>query len=214
LKAGIVIGSIIAIAAVIFGSAAASTPVNTSAFLDVFYNWLWAKEGGLRYKIAGGEASLPKAPVGQNAQGEWPHTSRGITTPTFEGYYAAKGLALDWTKWLEFSTLDEPNQLWKDITTWRGRLSANFTSNPVLQRYISLYYFGGWDQNLVTVAQVNQILNSNDTLLMKFRQLVNLRKFYFDELERLGRASAGTVAHWKERAEDAYDTFKPFLPIV
>lgn len=207
---------LIPIGALVLGSTATNTPVTGSPgdFFDMFFNWLWKKEGGLKYTIHGGEAAFPKAPVGQNAQGEYPHTSRGISTPVYISYHNAKGLQVDWSKWLEFATLQAPNQLWKDITTWRGREANNLSSNPILRGYLSLWYFGGWDQALVSLAQVTEILNSGDSPRTKLRKLVNLRKFYFRELVRLGRASQSTGDAWQARAEDFYDTFNNFLPAI
>lgn len=217
MKYALYIGGVIGVALIAFGSTASNTPpvnANPGDFFTMFFNWLWKKEGGLKYTIHGGEAAFPKAPVGQNAAGEFPHTSRGISTPVFISYHNAKGLEADWNDWLEFATLKAPNQLWKDITIWRGREANNLSSNTVLRAYLSLWYFGGWDPELVSLAQVREILNSNDPLRLKLRKLVNLRQFYFNELVRLGRASRSTGDSWIERAEDFYDKFNTFLSAV
>lgn len=178
--------------------------VTPSDFLGKFYKWLSDHEGGLANGTTAGDANLKRAPCVYTINGQVinpsPHTNRGITYDFYESTGPSLGIKVSCDNFLHM-----PENDWRKLVDAKTKRGFAFSDNPVVARYIGLWYWGGWDQSLVSSTDVKDIINKHPNLKDQLYFLIQLRKHYFDLDTAKNHYSSGWLASVKQRA-DSYNT--------
>lgn len=135
-----------------------------------------------------------------------PHTNKGITYKTYLDSSNSLGYVPSNKEFL-----DMPNYRWLSIFKNKYYSKAkNFSQNEVLNSYLSLWYWGGWDVRLMPVINVANVLASNKTNNEKLKALTELRKQYFDNIVKKNPTQIKYLKGWKKRADDFYNEFNKY----
>ena len=134
-----------------------------------------------------------------------PHTNKGITYKTFVdsanlGY-----------KPTDENFLNMPSDIWLKIFKEKYySKTLKFSDNIVLNSYLSLWYWGGWNTKQMSVQRVANVLASNYTNDEKLKKLTELRKEYFDNIIKTNPTYVKYEKGWKNRADEFYNEFKKY----
>ncbi len=135
-----------------------------------------------------------------------PHTNKGITYKTFLDSAANVGY-----KPTNDNFLNMPNSLWLDIFKKKYySKTLNFSDNVVLNSYLSLWYWGGWDVRLMPVSEVAKVLASNKTTNEKLKDLTELRIKYFENIVKKNPTQIKYLKGWSNRAKEFYNEFNKY----
>ena len=158
--------------------------------------YLLQAEGGLS-KDPNDSASKNPSPTPE----KW-HTNKGVTYKTFID--SAGKLNYDPTI-KNFLTM--PSNIWMKIFKQGYYNRSNLTKVPILKAYLSLWLWGGWNQKIITPAQVKNILNSNLTDIEKLKKLVDLRIIYFNAIAKANPNNKKFLKGWINRANEFYNLY-------
>lgn len=135
-----------------------------------------------------------------------PHTNKGITYKTYLDSANSVGYVPTNDDFLKM-----PDKRWLDIFKQKYySKTLNFSDNVVLNSYLSLWYWGGWDVRLMLVANVAKVLASNKTNDEKLKDLVELRKQYFKNIVAKNPTQIKYLKGWTNRADEFYNEFKKY----
>lgn len=183
---------------------------STQLFKSQFYDWLSSHEGGLNNKYAGGDLPSDTSCTVPGMSPN-PHTSAGVKKSTYDALTPVLHLPGTCADFIAMSSTPKSNS-WYKIVDHYIDLGLAYSPNLVLGAYIGTWKWGGWNQTYVSPEQVLAIIqNDNLTLSNKLRQLVDLRKSYFQQLQQKHGYGQDLVDVWKERADDYYNKFNSFL---
>lgn len=176
-------------------------------FLNEAYKWLSDREGGLSNGSIGGDQNAVRAPCNSIKKNGVimdppPHTNRGVQWRTFNSLAPVLGYSPTCEN---FEAM--PENLWRAIVNWYFEKGLSYSSNPVIAAYIGLWFWGGWDQKIVTTQDAKDIITSNKNLDDQLYELVQLRKYYFSQLPY----SETTINAWQDRADKYYNTFNKYV---
>lgn len=184
---------------------------DANLFLKDVYAWLANKAGGLSNGTAGGDSTAVRAPCQVEKNGivmnPAPHTSADVQYKTFFNLSAPLGYEPTCDNFASLSVNTANNPIWQAIVNWHFRRGLTFSSNPIIAAYIGLWYWGGWDQRLVTVQAVKDAILNGNSHQSILRDLVSLRKLYFSKLPY----SEALIKAWQDRAESFYHNFSKYV---
>lgn len=179
---------------------------NKKPMNDFFNNlvaYILKMEGGLSNDKNDSASSYPSPSL------EEYHTNKGVTYKTF----IDNAIKLNYLPTLD-NFLTMPNDIWLKIYKelyLKKALSKKLTSNEVLNAYISLWYWGGWNTSIVSLDSVKAILNENISNKEKLKKLVNLRISYFNKLVALKPTYKIYLKGWTNRANEFYQQFNKYV---
>lgn len=179
---------------------------NKQPMTDFFNNlvkYILKMEGGLSNDI-NDKAHLYPSPTPQKY-----HTNKGVTYRTF----VDSASKLNYLPTID-NFLKMPNEIWLKIYKemyLKKALIKNLTANEVLNAYISLWYWGGWDSSIVSLSSVKSVLNENITNKEKLKKLVDLRITYFNKLVQIKPNLKIYLKGWTNRANEFYQQFNNYL---
>jgi len=170
-------------------------------FFNELTDFIKRKEGGLSNDKTDTAAKFP-SPTPQKY-----HTNKGITWRT----YVDSAKTLNYSPTIE-NFLKMPDQLWLKIYKGNYLNKTNFTPNKVLNGYMSLWLWGGWNKNFMPISRVTKVLS--DTALndkTKLKLLTNLRIEYFNNIVKANPSQAKFLKGWTSVANKFYEQFSPYL---
>jgi hypothetical protein len=142
--------------------------------LEKLIPFILKKEGGLTSNLNDPASSFP-SPTPQKY-----HTNKGVTYKTFTTLASKLNYAPTVDNFLKM-----PNDIWLKIFKqgyYNNVTQPNLT--PLLKAYLSLWLWGGWNRKVVTNNQVLNILSSSLSEIDKLQKLMELRKYYFNEIAK------------------------------
>lgn len=173
--------------------------ISDEQFINLLTNWVKSKEGNLSNDPNDSAAQNP-SPTPE----KW-HTKWGVTWTTYTNLAEELGYQPTVNGFINMS----PDTWWLIYSQYYKR-AADLTDNIILNTYISLWYWGGWNQSLVSMNDVKRILVLPISAKEKLRKLVNLRKLYFERLVSQKPNYNRYLTGWKNRAESFYSTFNKY----
>ena len=174
--------------------------VDINKFNTELINFIHKMEGGLSNDLTDTASKYP-SPTPQ----KW-HTNKGITWKVF----------IDNAKELNYAPtvsnfLTMPQSIWYSIYKNKYLNKANLTDNPVLNAYISLWYWGGWNKKLLPTIEVSNVLSGILPNKQKLKLLTELRIKYFNNIVKANPSQAKFLKGWTNRANEFYKQFEKYL---
>lgn len=174
--------------------------VNSNDFFNDLVKFTLKMEGGLSNDKTDTASKYP-SPTPEKY-----HTNKGITYKTF-----VDSASLGYTPSVD-NFLKMPDPIWLKIFVEKYYNRAkNFSSNVVLNGYLSLWYWGGWDVRLMPVSEVATVLASKDSAKDKLKKLVALRIEYFNNIVKHNASQKKYLKGWTDRANEFYTTFEKYV---
>jgi hypothetical protein len=172
-------------------------------FFNNLVKFILKMEGGLSNDKTDSASSYP-APTPEQY-----HTNKGVTYKTF----IDNASKLNYLPTIE-NFLTMPSDIWlkiyKDIYLSKA-VNKKLTTNEVLNAYISLWYWGGWSNSIVSLDSVKSVLNENISNKEKLKKLVDLRISYFNKLVQAKPTYKIYLKGWTNRANEFYQQFNKYV---
>jgi hypothetical protein len=180
--------------------------VNKTGFWPEFLQWLEDREGDITTRADESTAHIPGTVTYNGKTYTNPTGSGGITADTFLTY--ANRWKFSPTVEMFAKLSDGPtNPLWVRIVTDIFDKGKRYSNNPVLATYLGSWYWGSGSIKDSWVPKIQAILKKSISDRQKLRQLVDLRKDYFEWVGAYNPDKQKYVADWKSRADKFYATF-------
>jgi hypothetical protein len=177
---------------------------NKKKFHDDLINFVLRMEGGISDDKRDTASSFPLK-GSYLVKGKTyvdPHTNKGITYRTFSDSLG--------TKATPNLFLEMPSETWLDIFNTKYYSKAKgITGNELLDSYLALWFWGGWNKNLMPTSKVASAV-STGTTKEKLRKLVDLRIEYFNNIVKNNASQSVYLKGWTNRANDFYKEFEKY----
>lgn len=156
-------------------------------------------------KSEGGLSNNPKDPAARNPSPtpQKYHTNKGVTWSTFVALSPKLGYQPTVQNFLVM-----PSEIWQKIYRENYLKKAQLSDNPVLNAYLSIWYWQGYDKKLLDPKNISQVLASKVSVKQKLADLVALRKKYYDQVIARNPDTAVFKKGWYNSADNFYKTFE------
>ena len=156
-------------------------------------------------KSEGGLSNNPNDPAAKNpspTSEKW-HTNKGVTWSTFVSLAPKLGYQPTVQNFLVM-----PSSIWQKIYLEKYLKKAQISDNPLINAYLSIWYWQGYDTRLLDPKKITAVIASKMPLKKKLADLVALRKQYYDQVIANNPKTAVFKKGWYNSADNFYKTFE------
>lgn len=171
--------------------------IDLDSILPDVEKFILKSEGGLSNN-PNDSASKKPSPTSE----KW-HTNKGVTWSTFVSLAPQLGYQPTVQNFLVM-----PSTIWQKIYREKYLKKAQISDNPLINAYLSIWYWQGYDTRLLDPKKITEVIASKMPLKKKLANLVALRKQYYDQVIANHPQKAVFKKGWYNSADNFYNTFE------